>query len=79
MRIIKVKIIPQKTIPVEIINSQTPIFIQSGNGTDDYNNLKNIPKLNGEKIIGDKTSEDYGLEPDVLTNLEIEELLNNFT
>ncbi len=58
-----------------------PLTSQGGNssGTDDYNSLKNIPKLNGEKIIGNKTSEDYGIKQiRALTNSEIEELINSF-
>lgn len=38
-----------------------------------YNDLKDIPTLNGVPIIGDKTSEEYGIEG--ISNLELEELL----
>lgn len=34
-----------------------------GGGTSDYNNLSNIPTLNGIEIIGDKESYDYKIQP----------------
>lgn len=45
----------------------------------DYNHLENLPTLNGVKVIGDKTSDDFGIggtgEVKALTNAEIEALL----
>lgn len=38
-----------------------------------YEELENLPKLNGIPITGDKTNEQYGIEH--ITNLELEELL----
>ena len=71
---IKVAIRPTQQIPVKIINSIDGIL-----RTNDYGLLQGLPSLNGVKIIGDKTQYDYGIEsPEALTNLEIEELLNNF-
>lgn len=31
-------------------------------GTDDYNRLTNIPKINNVEVKGEKTLEDYGIE-----------------
>ncbi|MGF6375132.1 hypothetical protein M2140_000166 [Clostridiales Family XIII bacterium PM5-7] len=48
-----------------------------GNGgkvIDSYEELKNLPQINGVEIIGNKSFSDYGLE--ALTNMEIEALLN---
>lgn len=46
----------------------------------DYGSLNNLPTLNGVKIEGNKTSEDFGIKGDIedikpLTNTEIEALL----
>lgn len=51
-----------------------------GVGTNNYNNLVNKPKINDIELRDNKTSKDLGLqeEMDSLTNLEIEEILNNF-
>ena len=43
---------------------------------DDYEQLKNKPKINDIELIGNKTSEEIGIK--AMTNLEIEALLNNF-
>ena len=37
-----------------------------------YEDLKNLPQINGVTIIGERTMEDYGLVP--LNSKEIEEL-----
>ena len=41
-----------------------------------YENLDNLPKINGETLIGDKSSEEIGIK--ALSNMDIERLLNNF-
>lgn len=43
---------------------------------DDYEQLKNKPKINDVELSGNKTSEEIGIK--AMTNLEIEALLNNF-
>ena len=43
-------------------------------GTTDYEKLINKPRIEGEELIGDKSFEDLHMH--VLTNLEIEALLN---
>ena len=35
--------------------------VSKSNGTYDYDKLKNHPVLNGEEIVGEKTSEDYNI------------------
>lgn len=44
-----------------------------GGGTDDYNDLRNKPKIEGVILGGDKSFEDLNLEP--ITNWEIEFML----
>lgn len=34
----------------------------SGSGTTDYERLDNIPRINGIRVIGNKTAEDYGIQ-----------------
>lgn len=46
----------------------------AGEGTTDYEKLINKPRIEGEELIGDKSFEDLHMH--VLTNLEIEALLN---
>lgn len=41
----------------------------------DYEALENLPSINGETLMGDKTFEDLGDSP--LTNLEIQEMFNH--
>lgn len=43
-------------------------------GTDDYTQLRNLPTLNGEEIIGDKSFEDYGEQ--TITNTELQNIIN---
>lgn len=42
--------------------------------TSDYEELDNLPRINGVKLLGNKTSEDLRLQPegDYLTNEDIE-------
>lgn len=49
-------------------------------GTDDYNNLKNRPKINNVELVGNKTSKDLRIQDEMesLTNMDIEEILNSF-
>lgn len=49
-------------------------------GTDNYNYLVNIPKINDVELKDNKTSKELKLqdEMDSLTNIEIENILNNF-
>lgn len=79
MKIVKVSIKPETRLPVKLACLPNTIILPDVN----YNNLKNIPSLNGVKVMGDKTLEDYGIgsggsDMEALTNLEIEELLKNF-
>lgn len=60
--------IPASTTPVSVAipSSAPPIAVQFGTvqgGTNNYNRLRNKPTLNSVEIVGDKTSEDYGLGP----------------
>lgn len=52
-------------VTVTIPSSVSPVSVQFGavqGGTSDYNRLRNKPTLNGVEIVGDKTSDDYGLD-----------------
>lgn len=53
----------------EKIEQNTP-----GSGIDDYEELYNLPRINGVKLLGNKTSEDLKLQPEgeYLTNDDIE-------
>ena len=70
------------SIDVNILNSGEVDFTMEGQvpGTTNYNLLTNKPQINEVTLIGNKSSEDLHLqdEMDYLTNMEIEELLNNF-
>ena len=45
-----------------------------------YEKLDNLPEVNGNKLIGNKTSKQLGLqdELDYLTNIEIEKLIGGY-
>ncbi len=49
-------------------------------GTNNYEKLLNKPKINNIELIGNKKSKDLKIqdEMEVLSNLEIEEMINNF-
>lgn len=55
-------------------------FEEGNEGTNNYNNLTNKPKINDVELKDNKSAKDLGLqeEMDSLTNLEIEEILNSF-
>lgn len=57
-----------QTVP---LNVDTPVG-QTVNG--DYTQLRNLPTLNGEEIIGDKSFEDYGEQ--TITNAELQNIIN---
>lgn len=75
MKMIRVNIKPDTKIPVRLTPVPNTIVLPDV----DYNHLENLPTLNGVKVIGDKTSDDFGLgstgEVKALTNAEIEALL----
>lgn len=58
-----------QTVP---LNVDTPVVEQTVNG--DYTQLRNLPTLNGEEIIGDKSFEDYGEQ--TITNAELQNIIN---
>ena len=53
-------------------------------GTDDYEDLNNKPQVNSVELVGNKTLDDLGIQPEgeyadePLTNMEIEAILNSF-
>lgn len=68
-------------VKVEGINEEIKMEIDDkieqkkpGGGTSDYEELDNLPRINGVKLLGNKTSEDLRLQPegDYLTNEDIE-------
>jgi hypothetical protein len=65
---------------IDLKNGEAPLKIKlenvrgGGEGTKDYEKLINKPRIEGEELIGDKSFEDLHMH--VLTNLEIETLLN---
>lgn len=56
---VRAQINPDKTMSARIPGVKV---IERG-GVTDYNDLTNKPTLNGVEISGDKTAEDYGIEP----------------
>lgn len=42
----------------------------------DYVDARNKPQINGVTLVGNKTNDEIGIMP--LTNIEINEILNNF-
>ena len=54
-------------------DSQVAKYVQLTSKDVSYNDLKDIPKLNGVPITGEKTNEEYGIE--AISNLELEDLL----
>lgn len=56
-----------------------------GGGTNDYNQLRNKPTINGKPLNGDTSLDDLDVQEKgdyadaPLSNTDIEELLNNFS
>ena len=64
---------------INLKNGEAPLKIKlenvrGGGGTQNYEQLLNKPSIEGEVLIGSKTFEDLHMH--VLTNIEIENLLN---
>ena len=69
------------SVNFDILSNNAVDFTIGGQaGTTDYNMLENKPRINAVELIGNKTSNQLYLQDkmDVLTNNDIEELLNNF-
>ena len=60
----------------ELNNTST---VAESSGTMNYNELYNQPKINGVTLMGNKTSEELGVQESMsaLTNSDIENLINN--
>ena len=60
----------------QLDGNEIGVFYNKG-GTSDYEMLAHKPKINGETVIGEKISIDYGLQDkmDVATVAEIEAIL----
>lgn len=56
------KIIKDGTILTEDMTTGLYVTYTGGSGTGDYNDLTNLPSLNGVTIIGSMTLDDFGLE-----------------
>ena len=54
-------------------------FEENVGGTNNYNYLSNKPKINSIELIGNKTSSELKLQDEMnaLSNIDIENLLNN--
>ena len=51
---------PELDLDIDENDSELELEVEgtfSGGGTNDYEKLKNLPSINGEKLIGNKTSE----------------------
>lgn len=58
---LKVNITSNPPMSIKLQTPQTQTITMTGNvqpGTKNYNNLTNLPQINGETLIGDKTSSD---------------------
>lgn len=70
--IIKVQIKTENIIPVRLMGVLNSAVLSDV----DYNDLKNIPSLNGIKIIGEKKTIDFGIQNiEPLSNMDLELLL----
>ena len=53
------------------VEVEVPVYLE---GTDNYEELKNKPKINAVTLVGDKSFEQLGLQK--ITNREIEAMFN---
>jgi len=53
--------LPQSRIEELLLELKETIEEGGGGGTDDYNDLKNQPKINNNTLVGNKTASDLGL------------------
>lgn len=76
---VKVGLKNQFIIKNEIDNPIVKVSLPQGGGTTNYNYLQNKPKINNVELVDNKSLEDLGIQnSEALSNLEIEEILNNF-
>lgn len=67
-------------VTVDSGNSNTVVTkseYDTGTGSNNYNDLKNIPTINGVSVVGDKQCEDYDIQREIsaLSNIELEGML----
>lgn len=69
---LKITLEDEETLDVELETDTIEVV------TSDYEKLQNLPSVNTVKLVGNKTAKELGLqkEMEVLSNLEIEKILN---
>ncbi|MDR1629595.1 MAG: hypothetical protein LBS36_05210 [Oscillospiraceae bacterium] len=61
-------------VPMKVHANQYGTVTVLGEGTNDYDVLVNKPRINGVTLVGNKTTEEIGIEE--ISNMELEDLLN---
>lgn len=71
--------IEEQSLDFKICNSEVDFFSDLGYiiGTQSYNSLSDKPSINDIKLIGNKTSEQLGLEPTIsdITDQDIDKMI----
>lgn len=54
------------------------LYFDGSDGTKNYEELRNLPKINGKVLFGDRTLAEFGIqeEMDAITNTDIDNILN---
>ena len=66
-----------KTINDQSIIGYGNIVIEGGSGTSDYENLSNKPSINSVELDGNKSLEDLGIQPELVSEVNIKTINGN--
>ena len=79
--VININVGDNQEVNMEVLGNESLGFeFTTSSGTNNYERLSNKPQINLVELIGNKTSEDLGLQPEGdyantrVTNLEIDDL-----
>lgn len=79
--VININVGDNQEVNMEVLGNESLGFeFTSTGGTNNYERLSNKPQINSVELIGNKTSDELGLQPEGdyantrVTNLEIDEL-----
>lgn len=56
---------PLSRVEADLLELKAAIDSGGGGGTTDYNQLSNLPSINGVTLVGDQQPTDIGVEPDM--------------
>lgn len=62
-------LVPMRLADNNAVNLDVRDLVNFGGGTSDYEELENLPQINGVTLIGNQTTDDLGIETELVTDL----------